>query len=120
MRSQTSETSSLVMKICGVLKDILIVMASMVVWHSPVTMLQVFGCSISLCGLVFYALPKSRIREHSSQANTVWSEKCVDRWTRNKVLIISGGILCLFQLFEGAAVGYSLKVVTQFDGSGLN
>ncbi|ODV92510.1 hypothetical protein CANCADRAFT_43119 [Tortispora caseinolytica NRRL Y-17796] len=50
------KTSSLVLTLCGILKDILLVFASMVIWHTIVTPLQFFGYSIALVGLLYYKL----------------------------------------------------------------
>ncbi|KAF8421401.1 triose-phosphate transporter family-domain-containing protein [Tirmania nivea] len=57
------KTSSLVLTLSGVLKDILLVIASVVIWHSPLTVLQIFGYSIALWGLVLYKLGPSKLKE---------------------------------------------------------
>ncbi|RPA97341.1 TPT-domain-containing protein [Choiromyces venosus 120613-1] len=57
------KTSSLVLTLCGVLKDILLVCASMVIWGNPVTLLQFFGYSIALSGLLYYKLGADKISE---------------------------------------------------------
>ncbi|KAI9347295.1 triose-phosphate transporter family-domain-containing protein [Obelidium mucronatum] len=51
------KTSSLVMCLSGVFKDILLVAISVLIWASPVTVLQVFGYGIALIGLVWYKQP---------------------------------------------------------------
>ncbi|KAI9932437.1 hypothetical protein MW887_008678 [Aspergillus wentii] len=50
------KTSALVLTLSGVLKDILLVVASMVIFRDPVTPLQVVGYGIALGGLVYYKL----------------------------------------------------------------
>ncbi|TAQ90641.1 hypothetical protein B7494_g1061 [Chlorociboria aeruginascens] len=50
------KTSSLVMTLCGVLKNILLVVASVLIWGTVVTRLQVVGYGIALGGLVYYAV----------------------------------------------------------------
>lgn len=40
----------------GVLKDILLVILSVIIWSTPVTALQMFGYSIALGGLIYYKL----------------------------------------------------------------
>ena len=57
------KTSSLVLTLCGVLKDILLVCASMIIWGNPVTILQFFGYSIALSGLLYYKLGADKISE---------------------------------------------------------
>lgn len=51
------KTSSLVMCLSGVFKDILLVGISVLIWSSPVTVLQVFGYGVALLGLVWYKQP---------------------------------------------------------------
>ncbi|KAJ4415004.1 hypothetical protein N0V82_007586 [Gnomoniopsis sp. IMI 355080] len=50
------KTSGLVMTLCGVLKNILLVVASMLIWGTIVGGLQAFGFSIALVGLVYYSI----------------------------------------------------------------
>ncbi|KAF2770866.1 TPT-domain-containing protein [Teratosphaeria nubilosa] len=57
------KTSSLVMTLSGVLKDILLVAASMVIFLDPVTLLQAVGYSIALAGLVYHKLGSEKTRE---------------------------------------------------------
>jgi hypothetical protein len=45
----------------GILKDILLVIASMMIFRDPVTPLQFFGYSIALAGLVYYKLGAEKI-----------------------------------------------------------
>jgi len=49
-------TSSLVLTLCGVLKDVLLVFASMIIWGTQVTVLQFFGYGVAVCGLMYYKL----------------------------------------------------------------
>ena len=60
---QIGKTSSLVLTLSGVLKDILLVITSVVIWYSPLTVLQIFGYSIALGGLVLYKLGLSKLKE---------------------------------------------------------
>lgn len=54
--SQIGKTSSLVLTLSGVLKNIMIVFASMLLFHDPVSGLQFFGFTVALGGLVYYQL----------------------------------------------------------------
>lgn len=45
----------------GILKDILLVCASMMIFRDPVTPQQFFGYSIALAGLVYYKLGAEKI-----------------------------------------------------------
>ncbi|KAJ3201021.1 hypothetical protein HDU67_001657 [Dinochytrium kinnereticum] len=51
------KTSSLVMCLSGVLKDIILVVASVLIWWTTVTRLQMVGYSTALAGLVWYKQP---------------------------------------------------------------
>lgn len=46
----------MVLTLSGVLKDILLVVLSVIIWSTPVTALQMFGYSIALGGLIYYKL----------------------------------------------------------------
>lgn len=88
------------MTLCGVLKDILLVAASMMIWNSPVTALQFFGYSIALCGLVYYKLGGDKIREQVGQANRVWAEYGANHPTKRKTITVGATVLIFF-LFVG-------------------
>lgn len=49
------------MRLCGILKDILIVISSLILWHTPMTPLQVVGYTVALIGLMYYMLGYERI-----------------------------------------------------------
>jgi hypothetical protein len=46
--------SGLVLTLAGVLKDVLLVAGSVVIWGGEVGIMQAFGYSIALCGLVMF------------------------------------------------------------------
>ena len=71
---QIGKTSSLMLTLSGVLKDILLVMASMVLFRDPVSLLQAFGYSIALGGLIYYKLGSDKLREYASGAQRSWGE----------------------------------------------
>lgn len=56
------KTSAVVLTMSGVLKDVLLVFASMILFHDPVTGQQFFGYSIALAGLVYYKLGPDKIQ----------------------------------------------------------
>lgn len=53
----------MVLTLCGVLKDILLVCASVLIWGDPLSVLQMFGYSIALGGLVYYKLGADKLKE---------------------------------------------------------
>lgn len=59
---QIGKTSAVVLTMSGVLKDVLLVFASMILFHDPVTGQQFFGYSIALAGLVYYKLGPDKIQ----------------------------------------------------------
>lgn len=54
--TQIGKTSSLVMTLTGILKNILLVIASVMIWHTSITFLQFLGYAIALVGLVYYSI----------------------------------------------------------------
>jgi len=90
------KTSSLVLTLCGVLKDILLVACSIMIWSNTVTMLQFFGYSVALCGLVYYKLGGDAIKEHLGQIRKKSSEV-----PRLKVALVAAGFagVALFSWF---------------------
>jgi hypothetical protein len=54
--AQIGKTSGLVMTLCGVLKNILLVIASVAIWGTIITWLQVLGYGIATAGLVYYGV----------------------------------------------------------------
>lgn len=62
MISQIGKTSAVVLTMSGVLKDILLVIASMAIFRDPVTGQQFFGYAIALGGLVYYRLGAEKIQ----------------------------------------------------------
>jgi hypothetical protein len=44
------------MTLCGVLKNILLVIASVLIWGTIITWLQVFGYGIATAGLIYYGV----------------------------------------------------------------
>ncbi|KAJ3185936.1 hypothetical protein HDU85_000850 [Gaertneriomyces sp. JEL0708] len=52
-----ARTSSIVLCLSGVLQDVIVVVASLLIWSTKVTSLRCFGYSIALVGLVWYKEP---------------------------------------------------------------
>jgi hypothetical protein len=49
------------MTLTGILKNILLVIISVLIWRTPITALQLVGYSIALAGLVYYSLGRDQI-----------------------------------------------------------
>ncbi|EAW09839.1 UDP-galactofuranose transporter [Aspergillus clavatus NRRL 1] len=110
------KTSSLVMTLCGVLKDILLVAASMMIWQTPVTPIQFFGYSIALIGLVYYKLGADKIREYAGQANRSWAEYGATHPGQRKSIIIGAVVLIFFLLIGSMAPSYAPESVDKVKG----
>lgn len=104
---QIGKTSSLVMTLCGVLKDILLVAASMMIWDTPVTALQFFGYSVSLIGLVYYKLGGEKIREYTGQAHRAWAEYGANRPAQRKFVVVGATVLVLILFVGSMSPGYA-------------
>ncbi|KAJ5918834.1 sugar phosphate/phosphate translocator [Penicillium verhagenii] len=110
------KTSSLVMTLCGVLKDILLVAASMMLWNTPVSPLQFFGYSVALIGLVYYKLGGDKIREYTGQANRAWAEYGNKRPAQRKFVIFGAAALIFFLFIGTMAPGYAPESVKSVTG----
>jgi len=97
------KTSSLVLTLSGVLKDILLVMASMVLFHDPVSPLQGFGYSIALAGLMVYKLGNDQIKGYVSEGQRSWSDYGVRHPIMRKLIVIGLAVLGMFVILGGLA-----------------
>lgn len=102
------------MTLCGVLKDILLVAASIAIWGTPISLLQYFGYSIALCGLVYYKLGAATLKAQFSEAGRVWAEFGSNRPALRKVIVFGGILMMLFVILGGLApnVGYDSNYLT--------
>lgn len=51
------------MNLTGILKSVLLVFTSIVIWNTPITFVQAFGYAIALVGLFIYSLPDDVFRQ---------------------------------------------------------
>jgi hypothetical protein len=108
-QSQIGKTSGLVLTLCGVLKDILLVIASVLIWGTMITHLQMFGYSIALLGMLWFKFGKEKIKEYLSQGSRAWAEFGTTRPAMRKVLIFGLVVVTIFVLFGGLAPSYDPK-----------
>jgi len=97
------KTSSLVLTLCGVLKDVMLVAASMMIWGTRVTPLQFFGYGIALSGLMYYKLGMEQVKGYASQLGRSWSEFGVQRPAMRKLVVFVAVLLTIFILLGGLA-----------------
>ncbi len=104
---QIGKTSGLVLTLCGVLKDILLVGASMLIWGTQISGLQAFGYSIAICGMLYYKLGQKELKPYIAEAGRRWAEFGATRPALRKLLIVGVGITALFLLLGGLAPTYA-------------
>ena len=107
------------MTLCGVLKDILLVFASIAIWGTPISALQYFGYSIALGGLIYYKLGAATMKAQLSEIGRLWAEFGSNRPALRKVIVFGGILVMLFVILGGLAptVGYDPKYLTSVKGA---
>ncbi|KAH8899575.1 triose-phosphate transporter [Thozetella sp. PMI_491] len=101
------KTSSLVLTLCGVLKDVMLVIASMLIWGTQVSGLQFFGYSIALGGMVYYKLGYEQLKSYASEAGRQWTEFGVARPVLRRISAILMILMVIFVLLGGLAPTYA-------------
>ena len=107
------------MTLCGVLKDILLVFASIAIWGTPISGLQAFGYSIALGGLVYYKLGAATIKAQFSDVGRLWAEFGSNRPALRKVIVFGGVLVLVFIVLGGLAptVGYDSKYLNSIQAA---
>lgn len=106
-------TSGLTMTLCGVLKDLILVGASMLIFSSVITPTQWFGYSIALVGLTVYKTGTDKSKEYLVHGRRQWDEFGANRPATRKLTIFAV-VTCLFFLVIGS-VGPSINTTTATD-----
>jgi len=101
MLLQIGKTSGLALTLSGVLKDILLVIASMTVFRDPVSGLQFFGYGIALAGLLYYKLGGDKMKEVVSDSQRAWAEYGNRSPVMRKVLTFVLVLVTVFMLLGG-------------------
>jgi len=109
-------TSALVLTLSGVLKDILLVLASMILFKDPVSPLQAFGYSIALGGLVYYKLGAEKIKVHIADGQRAWADYGTRAPVMRKVILAGLALLTVFVLLGGLAPSAGKSVATSVTG----
>ena len=109
------KTSSLVLTLSGILKDILLVFASILIWGTTVTPLQFFGYSIALGGMVYYKLGADSLKGFFSESSRKWAEYGAKRPAQRKVVVFAAVILMLLILMLGVvpSLGYNAESIKE-------
>lgn len=86
----------------GILKDILLVVASMMIFLDPVTLQQFFGYAIALGGLVYYKLGAEKMRSLTTDVRLQVGEYKRDNPAKVKGLALGAvAAVVLFVLYTG-------------------
>ncbi|KAK5625336.1 hypothetical protein RRF57_001052 [Xylaria bambusicola] len=93
------KTNAVVLTMSGVLKDILLVVASMVIFGDPVTLQQYFGYSIALAGLVYYKLGAEKLQQMTTDAKLTINEVRRSNPAGFKLGLICAGLFFMAFIF---------------------
>ncbi|KAF6819153.1 duf250 domain membrane protein [Colletotrichum sojae] len=76
------KTSGLVMTLTGILKNILLIIASVIIWQTSVTLMQFVGYSVALFGLVIYSTGWDQLKTSGQGAvarvRNAWNSQALD------------------------------------------
>ncbi|KAF9253241.1 hypothetical protein LCP9604111_767 [Penicillium roqueforti] len=98
------KTSAVVLTMAGILKDILLVGASMFIFRDPVTAQQFFGYSIALAGLVYYKLGAEKCQSLVTDVRLQVGEYNRSNPARTKTVLIGVPcVLILLVLYSGSS-----------------
>ncbi|KAK7914005.1 hypothetical protein PG985_011708 [Apiospora marii] len=108
------KTSAVVLTMSGVLKDILLVMASMALFRDPVTGQQFFGYAIALAGLVYYRLGAEKIQGLAADARLQLAQYRQQYPGRLRALLLGSLGLCgvAFWLWGPSPLGQYSEYMT--------
>ncbi|KFY26958.1 hypothetical protein V493_03768 [Pseudogymnoascus sp. VKM F-4281 (FW-2241)] len=87
------KTSSLVLTLCGVIKNVGIVVLSVILWGTIVSGLQWLGYSIATAGLIYYSLGWDGIKTACSQGQAIWESRGANYRGNNLIAITAGGVI---------------------------
>jgi hypothetical protein len=102
------------MCLTGILKNILLVIASVVIWHDAITPLQVLGYAIACFGLVYYSIGWEQMVAQSAvgwaHAKKVWDGQTAED-SGTSIGIGNGISISSVQLRRVIIVGLALLTV---------
>jgi hypothetical protein len=97
------------MTLTGILKSILLVITSVLLWRTPLTLLQSAGYALALAGLVYYSLGQDHLSRGYHAAST-WASDTLKasresagaaryQWTpERRRCLLATGIVCFFSM----------------------
>jgi len=90
-----------------VLKDILLVGASMLIFGTRISGLQAFGYSIAICGMLYYKLGQKELKPFIAECGRRWAEFGSSKPVLRKLLVIVLFIILVVTLLGGLAPTYA-------------
>lgn len=116
------------MTLTGILKNILLVIISVVIWKTEISMMQGLGYAVALCGLVYYSIGYDQLSQGLMTAvgwtSDVWSnparEGRLPRVARRVILIgglIVGSLFVSVMLMRGYDIDNPLSKFPSLTGS---
>ncbi|CAL5873599.1 uncharacterized protein PFLUO_LOCUS7880 [Penicillium psychrofluorescens] len=97
------KTSAVVLTMAGILKDILLVCASMLIFRDPVTLQQFFGYSIALAGLVYYKLGAEKMQSLATDVRLHVGEYQRSNPAKTKVIAVGGVVVIVLLVLYGGS-----------------
>lgn len=111
------KTNAVVLTMSGILKDVLLVFASMIIFRDPVTGQQFFGYSISLAGLVYYRLGAEKLQTLATDTRLQIAQYRQNNPARAKLVgvaaVMTFVVLVLWLWAPATPVGYADYVKSQ-------
>jgi len=101
------KSSGLTMTLCGVLKDVLLVLLSILIWGTMITNLQIFGYAIALLGLFFYKTKAEERQQFVGNLSRQWAEFGATRPVFRKFVILILVGLTIFVVLGGLVPTYA-------------
>jgi hypothetical protein len=79
----------------------------MFLFRDPVTLLQAFGYSIALGGLIYYKLGGEKLKEAISAGGMKWAEFGQNRPATRKLIVFAGVIASMFMILSSLGPRYA-------------
>lgn len=86
----------------------------MFIFGDPVTITQMFGYGIALCGLVYYKLGAQRIKDYVAEGKRSWDDYGQRQPVMRKVIVFGLVLLGIFLVITGLTP----RITTEYDPSG--
>ncbi|KAK2027243.1 triose-phosphate transporter [Colletotrichum zoysiae] len=107
------KTSGLVMTLTGILKNILLIVASVIIWKTSITFMQFVGYAIALFGLVVYSTGWEQLKSSGvgaiTRARVAWNSRNLDEGRLSPLVrrVLFLGLITLITLM--LVLGFAYK-----------